>query len=139
MAAIIDKSISTCLEHVHTGCLLCGGGNPWSLRLSFLSEGDGIKSRFQAHPNLQGYDGMLHGGVTSALLDATMTHCLFHHGVRAVTADLHVRFLHPVPCPECLTLRAWIALLKPPLYKVKSELRVRDRLMARAEASFIKF
>ncbi|HDQ44123.1 MAG TPA: PaaI family thioesterase [bacterium] len=126
-------------ERVHSGCLLCGAGNPWSFRLTFAPDADGVKSKFQTHPNLQGYDGILHGGVTSALLDAAMTHCLFHHGVRAVTADLHVRFLHPIPCPECLALRSWMAASKPPLYKVKSELWVEDRLMARAEASFIRF
>lgn len=124
----------------HVNCLVCGARNPWSLRLGFrVGEPGTVRARFQAHPGLQGYEGILHGGVISGLLDAAMTHCLFHHGVRAVTADLHVRFLRPVPCEALLYVKAWLVSLRPPLYRVAAEIVHEQEVMATAEAKFMQY
>ena len=93
-------------------------------------------SRFQAHEGLQGYEGILHGGVVSGLLDAAMTHCLFHHGVQAVTADLRVQFLRPVPCDALLEVTAWLVSVKSPVYRAASEIVCDGRVMASAKARF---
>jgi acyl-coenzyme A thioesterase PaaI-like protein len=123
----------------HGRCLLCGSLNPWSFNLSFHAAEDGVvKTRFQAHALLQGYDKLLHGGVISSLLDAAMTHCLFHRGVQAVTGDLHVRFLQPVPCNASLEIRAWVLSSLPPLYHLGAEIVVDERVMAWAEAKFMR-
>lgn len=124
----------------HGHCLMCGDDNPRSLGLCFHAEDtDRVCAEFRAHDRLQGYDGILHGGVISALLDAAMTHCLFHHGVRAVTGDLHVRYLQPVPCESILKLRAKIKRARPPLYMVESEILCDKRLVARAEGTFMRY
>jgi uncharacterized protein (TIGR00369 family) len=123
----------------HLNCLVCGARNPWSLGLSFQVDKAGtVLTRFQAHCKLQGYEGILHGGVISGLLDAAMTHCLFHNGVRAFTADLHVRFLKPVPCDAALDVKARLISARPPLYRVAAELLYRQQVMASAEAKFIQ-
>jgi acyl-coenzyme A thioesterase PaaI-like protein len=70
-------------------------------------------------------------------LDAAMTHCLFHRGVKAVTADLHVRFLRPVPCEALIEVRAWLVSAKSPLYHVAAELVHEREVMASAEAKFM--
>ena len=41
----------------------------------------------------QSYPGTLHGGITSALLDAAMTNVLLSIGIVAVPAELTVRFV----------------------------------------------
>jgi acyl-coenzyme A thioesterase PaaI-like protein len=91
----------------------------------------------QANADLQGYDGMLHGGVISALLDAAMTHCLFHRDVQAVTADLHVRFMEPVSVTGSAMVRAWIVSVQPPLYRLQAEIVQGEKVMARGEAKFL--
>jgi acyl-coenzyme A thioesterase PaaI-like protein len=133
----VTTSIST--QNGHGGCIMCGDQNPWSLKLNFLDDGeDAVRASFQSPLHLQGYDGILHGGVTSALLDSAMTHCLFHHGIQAVTGDLHVRFLLPVPCPSRLELKARMLSFKSPLYRLRGELIHEDRVLAYAEAKFLK-
>jgi acyl-coenzyme A thioesterase PaaI-like protein len=97
-----------------------------------------VCTKFQAYPGLQGYDGILHGGVIAALLDAAMTHCLFYRGVQAVTGDLRIQFLQPVPCNSLLDLRAKVLSVTPPLYCVKAELVFEQRVMAWAEAKFMQ-
>ncbi|MBN1504701.1 MAG: PaaI family thioesterase [Candidatus Eisenbacteria bacterium] len=123
----------------HTRCILCGKRNPRSLRLSFTpTEKGAVTARLGPHPELQGYDGLLHGGVIAALLDGAMTHCLFHHGVEAVTGDLHVRFVRAVPCDVPVELTARTLSARPPLYRVRAELIADKRIMAWAEATFMR-
>ena len=121
----------------HGACVMCGVNNPWSQGLSFEPDGEcGVKTHFMPDLRLQGYDGMLHGGVSAALLDAAMTHCLFHRGVRAVTGDLRIRYPHPVPMGRALGLRAWVTEGRAPLFRLKSELKDGDRVLVWAQATF---
>jgi uncharacterized protein (TIGR00369 family) len=123
----------------HSRCLLCGERNPFSLKLVFEADDEGgVKTRFKSHEGLQGYDDMLHGGVIAALLDAAMTHCLFHHGVQAVTGDLHVRFVNPVSCDASLEIRAWVLSSRSPLYRLRAEIRQDQLIMAWAESKFLQ-
>jgi uncharacterized protein (TIGR00369 family) len=123
----------------HSHCLVCGNRNPWSLGLCFHPTDDGtVDAEFRAHPELQGYDGILHGGVIASLLDSAMTHCLFHRGVKAVTGDLHIRFLEPVSCESNLRVRATVLSHTPPLFRLRAELFSGERLMAWAAATFME-
>jgi hypothetical protein len=126
-------------QYGHSHCLMCGRRNPDSLRLDFhLCEDGRVCARFRGNARLQGYDGILHGGIVGALLDAAMTHCLFSRGIQAVTGDLRVRFRKPVPCNATLDIRAWLASESPPLYRLKSELLRGPEVMAWAKASFMR-
>lgn len=123
----------------HDHCLLCGGLHPHSWKLSFSPETNGeVSTNFVAGKDLQGYDNQVHGGVICSLLDAAMTHCLFHQSIQAVTGDLRVRFLHPVACGVPLELRARLLFACPPLYQLQAELRCDGQLMARAEGKFMR-
>lgn len=122
----------------HRDCLVCGWKDPLSLGLVFHAEGDVVEASFRANPGLQGYRGIMHGGVTSALLDAIMTQCLFHNGITALTADLSVRFLKPIPCDSELMLSGRLVGTRPPLFVTTAELMLGDTLMASARARFLQ-
>jgi uncharacterized protein (TIGR00369 family) len=139
MSVISEHNIVSGSTNGHVNCLMCGGGNPWSLGLRFrIGDAGEVCAQFQAHPALQGYEGILHGGVISSMLDAAMTHCLFHRGVRALTAELHVRFLRPVACEALVDVKAWLVAVRPPLYRVAAELVHEQQVMACAEAKFME-
>ena len=74
----------------------------------------------------------------AALLDAAMTHCLFHRGVQAVTGDLRVRFVQPVSCDAALDIRAWLLSFTPPLYRLKAEIIHDEHVVAWSEAKFME-
>jgi acyl-coenzyme A thioesterase PaaI-like protein len=123
----------------HSGCLLCGNKNPLSLGLCFEPAGQGVvQTVVQLNRRLQGYDGILHGGVIGSLLDAAMTHCLFHAGIEAVTGDLHLRFVHPVPIEKKVEIRSWILSSFPPFYSVRAELLFEGHVMAWGEGKFAR-
>ncbi len=67
-----------------------------------------------------------------------MTHCLFYHGVEAVTGDLQVRFLKPVPCNAPLHIVANIDSSQSVLYKMKSKLVHDGEVLAWGQATFMK-
>lgn len=123
----------------HSRCIMCGENNLFSLRLKFKPAPDGaVSTTFTGNSRLQGYDGIMHGGVISALLDSAMTNCLFQKGIEAVTAELRVRFVLPVPYNAKLALKAWIVEETRILYKLKSELVMDGTVMAKSDALFVK-
>ena len=132
-----SDSIGARYDHGH--CLMCGERNPWSLALRFEAMPDGgVRTRFTGRPELQGFEGMLHGGIIAALLDAAMTHCLFHRGVRAVTGDLRVRYVHPVPWDATVDLGARVLVSDRRLHRLRADLELDGRTMAWAEAKFMR-
>ena len=123
----------------HTHCLFCGSLNPRSLHLEFeASEDGGVKAIYTAPPELQGYDGIVHGGILASLLDSAMTHCLFHRGVRALTGDLHIRYLQSVPFGIALEIRARVRSSRSPVHLLESEISAGGTVMVRADAKFME-
>lgn len=119
----------------HAACMVCGGQG--ALGLQFHACADGVLAFCQAQAHWQGYAGVLHGGMISTLLDAAMTHCLFRLGVEAMTADLQVRFLKPVPCACELEIRAHLVSQRRQLFVLAAELRVHGEVLAHSEARFL--
>jgi len=108
------------------------------LGLCFEANEQGVKAFVRLRPEWQGYAGALHGGMIATLLDAAMTHCLFHQRVEAMTADLRVRYLAPVPCPSRVEVRARLAGQRKMIYELDAELRVGGIVKARATAKFMR-
>ncbi len=139
MSVITEQDETSRVTPPHQGCLLCGSVNPCSLQLAFQDTPEGgVRAVFHSSRILQGYTGIMHGGVAAALLDAAMTNCLFHHGIQALTGDLHVRYLHPVPCPADLEIRAWITANHAMLFLLNSEISVQQQVMVRAQGKFVR-
>jgi len=139
MLATTKANSTISVRYGHSQCLLCGNKNPRSLRLLFQAGEDGsVRTQFKGRTEFQGYDGLLHGGVVASLLDAAMTHCLFHRGIQAVTGDLQVRYLKPVPFDAFLDIQASVISSKPPLHYLQAEIVHYGRVMAWAKAKFMQ-
>lgn len=85
-------------------CFACGRLNPSGLQLDFDVTTDGATARYTGEQRHQGYDGTLHGGVITALLDETMGWAIFHQGIWGVTAKLDVTFKRPALVGEELVV-----------------------------------
>jgi acyl-coenzyme A thioesterase PaaI-like protein len=97
-----------------------------------------VEAVFSGGDPYQGYTGILHGGVIAMLLDAAMTNCLFAHGHCGVTAELTVRFRHPVVSSEPSRLRAWMERCSPSLSVLRAELWQSGRCRATALGKFMR-
>jgi acyl-coenzyme A thioesterase PaaI-like protein len=124
---------------VHPACFVCGGTNQRGLRLRYLAcDGNGVQAELGCDASLEGYGGRLHGGVITAALDGAMTHCLFALGRKAVTAELIVRFRHPVTTGRPATVRARLERDLGPLYLLQAELVQDGVVKAVASAKFLE-
>ncbi len=85
-------------------CFVCGEKNAGGLRLHFDidKEKQTLRTSFVPSPVYQGYDGIVHGGIISTLLDEAMAKLSYELGYNAVTASLEVRFKKPAPVSERL-------------------------------------
>jgi acyl-coenzyme A thioesterase PaaI-like protein len=123
----------------HKDCVFCGNDDRAGLRIEFKVCGPGsVQGRFHCPPLLQSYPETLHGGFTSALLDAAMTNCLFSQGVVAVTAELTVRYLKPIQLDLTAEITGTLKSQAHPLYYMTGELHQERRLVARAKATFFE-
>jgi acyl-coenzyme A thioesterase PaaI-like protein len=98
-----------------------------------------VTAEFTAAPFLEGYVGRLHGGVIAALLDGAMTNCLFALGYQAFTAELTIRYRHPVAVTQPLLVRAWRTDSRGPLHLLRAELRQNGKLSVTAIGKFMQF
>ena len=84
-----------------TMCFGCGKDNPMGLHLHFRTDENGCYTSFVPQPVHQSYDGRMHGGLISTVLDEIMGNYpyMYEHKV-AYTARLEVRFRQPVRIGE---------------------------------------
>ncbi|NKB68847.1 MAG: hypothetical protein GKR89_17415 [Candidatus Latescibacteria bacterium] len=73
-------------------CFACGVRNDTGLHLHFEEVSGDIVTRFQPEARHQGFQGIVHGGILSTLLDEVMAHVLIRAGKKAVTARMEVQF-----------------------------------------------
>ena len=131
--------LGTVRAEVHPFCVACSPSNPLGLRLQFtLNEDGSVSAPFRAPDTLQGFPGLLHGGVIASLLDAVMTNCLFTHGYVAVTAELKLRYRKPVLLGADILIRGWLTQAAAPLYVLQAELKQQGCLKATAVAKFME-
>jgi acyl-coenzyme A thioesterase PaaI-like protein len=108
------------------------------LALRYASQPDGsVAATFLGNCALEGYSGLLHGGVIAALLDGAMTNCLFARGLPALTVELKVRYHASVLAAEEVSIRAWLEDDSHGLYQLRSELRQNGTVKVSASAKFM--
>lgn len=123
----------------HPFCFACSESNPMGLALRYQAEPDGsVSAAFLGHSAIEGYPGLLHGGVIATLLDGAMVNCLFASGLRALTVELRVRYHAPVAAAEPVTLRAWREPSRHGLHHLRAELTQAGTVKIRGEGKFME-
>lgn len=94
------------------GCFACDPRNNHGLRLKLFADdekGD-VFTRFTSEKHLQGFPGILHGGIQCALVDEVAFWTMFDKIKKiALTAKIDMEFLRPVGISSELEVRGRIA------------------------------
>jgi acyl-coenzyme A thioesterase PaaI-like protein len=123
---------------LHPHCVVCSPDHPCGLCLCFaVGADDTIMADFELDCMVEGYVGWSHGGITSAILDGAMTNWLFAHGLTGVTAELNIRFRHPVILGEPASVTARLKNASHPLYEMEASITQNGQLKARATGRFM--
>ena len=108
-------------------CFVCGQENPYGLHIHFVRERDGaIWAEWQPTENWEGFKGIVHGGIISAVLDEAMSKAVAAIKCEALTGELGVRFRHHVSTGESLRIRGWVVGKVKRLVKAEATLMAAD-------------
>ena len=119
-------------------CFACGENNPIGLHLTFNFDGERIFTKKIVTKEFQGYEGAVHGGIISTMLDETM--CKFieaKYHEKSVTGRLEIRYKYPTPTEKELKITAWEELRRKNLISMRSTVQTPDgTITAEATAKF---
>ena len=122
-------------------CFGCGGANARGMQLTFEQDDEArrIRGRFRLGPEYQGGSGFAHGGIIAVLLDEAMGKANLFRGAHAVTAELNVEYLKPVPVDQEIVVGGWEVEKKGRNSFHQGEIRnVSGELLARGKARFVE-
>ncbi len=98
-----------------------------------------LKTTFVASPTFQGWDGIVHGGIISTLLDEAMAKLVYELGFQAVTASLVIKFKKPAPILEPLSVYGEIIEVNKRLIRAKAHVAKEDgTILATGSSTFVK-
>ena len=85
-----------------------------------------------------GWPGLLHGGISFALMDEALAYAIYFQGLFGVTAKAETRFREPIPEGSQVIIRAWVVEQRRKLVIAKAEIRLNDaggKLLAETDAT----
>ena len=87
-------------------CFVCGKKNPSGLSIDFEinSQERSIRATYTPAHFFQGFEGIVHGGILSTLLDEAMAKLAFTLGHQVMTAEMTVKFKAPARTGEEISI-----------------------------------
>ena len=121
-------------------CFVCGPNNPVGLKMDF-KKGEDYEAvcEYIVPAEYQGYDGIVHGGIITTMIDEAMSKTIHFHDRVAVTAEIDVRFKKPLHINTPITVKANITQERGRFLQVSGSIidKQHDQLIAVATAKFI--
>ncbi len=119
-------------------CFGCGQDNPIGLKLSFQWDGKTARANFTPTELYQGWSGLLHGGITTCILDEAMSWAVLFEGINCVTTKIQARLRRPASINEPLIVTASITRRTRKLVESSATLLTKDGSVI-AEGSATQF
>jgi uncharacterized protein (TIGR00369 family) len=121
-------------------CFGCGGANARGMLLAFEQDdaAQRIRGDFRLGAEYQGGPGFIHGGIIATVLDEVMGKVCRFRGVRAVTAELSIEYLKPVPVDADLVVEGYEVEMKGRNLFLAGDIRdVSGKVLARGKGRFV--
>ena len=87
-------------------CFGCGKNNPCGLKLNCEWDGKEVRAKFTPTELHQGWEGIIHGGILTTILDEAMGYATHYQGIVGVTGIMQIRFKHPASIGQPLIATA---------------------------------
>jgi uncharacterized protein (TIGR00369 family) len=134
-----EKALTPLSHGALNRCFGCGQTNRTGLRLNFFVDTEHrIICRVRIPRRFEGPPGHVHGGIIATLLDEAMSKANRQFGVLAMTRQMEVEYLKPVPLLVPLELTARRAAVTGRKHRCEAEIRdPAGNVLARGKALFI--
>ena len=121
-------------------CFVCGLKNPGGLQVRFFRDGEqSAAATYTPQDPFMGYHGLLHGGITAALLDEIMIKAVLAQSKLVVTARMTVQYHRPIPLGQPLSLHGTVISQKARLFETKGRiLNERGEKLASATGTYVE-
>jgi uncharacterized protein (TIGR00369 family) len=124
-------------------CLVCGLKNPYGLKTFFYElENDELMAVCRLMEEHQSYPDLLHGGITTALLDETIGRAILIKSqgeVWGVTLEFTTRYKKPIPLDGELRVIGRITKMEKRVFEGTGELLLPDgEIAAEGHGKYIK-
>lgn len=121
-------------------CFVCGKDNPAGLRALFETDPSRrtISGRFTPQKEHEGWDGIVHGGILSALLDEAMVKLAAHLGSKAVSAEITVKYKAPAASGEELHILGRLVNESGRFIEAAASVSQRSVVVAEAKGKLLK-
>lgn len=122
-----------------SSCFACAPDNPRGLRLHFVQNERGQSTaEWTPDKTLEGFAGIIHGGILTTVLDESMAKAILAAGLDALTAELRVRLRQHVAPGQPIRVRGWIASQNRRMIQTEAVLEASDGTeLAHAWATFL--
>jgi acyl-coenzyme A thioesterase PaaI-like protein len=120
-------------------CFACGRDNPSGLSLDFRNENGKTVSSFTPLKIHQGFKDIVHGGIITTILDEAMMKAVLSREIKALTAEIYVRFKSPLMVGDACIIEAEIKKMGTRLIETSARL-IKDSgtVVAEAEAKLFR-
>lgn len=122
-------------------CFACGTENPIGLNLQFYRLADTVCTELTLQRRYEGWEGVVHGGIVSTLLDEVMSWAIMYtKKVFLVTRKMDIKYVRPVLVGIPLKVAGRLVDdSEPPKIKARAEIRdEQGRLLVRSNAEFVE-
>jgi uncharacterized protein (TIGR00369 family) len=120
-------------------CFVCGQDNPVGIKTSIEVDRDAQSAQciLAVSAEYQGWKGMVHGGIISALLDEVSAYAGMTVTDTVVTGELTTRFRKPVPVEQEITVSAQVVKQARRVVMVEAQIVMQGEVLASAEAKMM--
>ncbi len=116
-------------------CFICGDHNPIGLHAVFTTDPEKgrAETRVRIPEHFQGWQGIVHGGILSALLDEICAQACMARGLQVVTSEMRLRYRKPVPTGTEITVIGEIVRDRRRLIDVRGIIELEGETVTEAE------
>ncbi|MCG8570256.1 MAG: PaaI family thioesterase [Spirochaetes bacterium] len=117
-------------------CFACGKDNKIGLKLQFSEDKINKKvwTKLQLPREYQGVKGFAHGGIIATLLDEASAYASLAAGYSSVTAELNIKYRHPVPINQPIEVSADFIEKNNRIIIIKAKIIHDHKIVAKADA-----
>ena len=124
---VVEEAETPLCARARFGCIVCGQNNPYGLRIRFeRRNGREVIAAWTPTSAWEGFSGIIHGGVVSAVLDEAMSKAVVETRIEALTAELRIRFRRRVTSGNGFVVRGWVVSLNKRLIRTEAALIAAD-------------
>ncbi len=121
-------------------CFGCGPANPIGMHLEFLLAADNSIVCLPVVPDaFEGPPGYVHGGIIATLLDETMSKAVRTLGLAAMTRQIEIEYLRPVPSHTPIRIEGRVLRIEGRKYWTEARiLNVQGTTLATGKGLFVQ-